>query len=579
MTRRWLDARRGRDFLFGPRDPEGAQATLAVVAGREQNGVVVVTRKPLGGRRVQRRMRSPSASRDLGLRLIGVRSLSLAALTASAMLWSDVVRHGRGFCPIDAACSKARESALGSIAGVPTSFLGLVAFATLFAITFLPARRLREIVRPTAMFAGACGIVFLVYQAFVVGRFCPFCVVADSAGVFAGVIALSWPSSAKPVEPPRLGATAHAAWALAAVLAIGAPLTWPREQAPAWIPVPVLEDTVAGLPPLREADEFGPGVIETGVVSDVAPSSPIPTAPHETVSPALGSVPVVVPPEPPPPPTPVVEPRGVPPEAPPPPAPLPVNDDAPIPPAPPPPPAPVEPPTVVASAETEPVVAPDPPPAPAPVESVKAPESSEPPPVIASKPAEPAAAPAAKPAATPRAPSAPEVTVVEYVNAFCPHCRATHTQLDEALRAATARVKRYRVYVWSSKDIPFWAQACACAATWGKENELFNEIMRLDRDDPRAIARAASRIGLDVDALWASVQRGDARARLEGEWRRVTASQIRQMPTLDIGSRRLEGEQSVTEIAAAIIAAAAESRSAALPTAPSGHAEGILAPR
>ena len=56
-----------------------------------------------------------------GRRIAALRVTALAALAVSAILYADSLHPGRAFCPMAAACDKARSSALGKIFGVPTS--------------------------------------------------------------------------------------------------------------------------------------------------------------------------------------------------------------------------------------------------------------------------------------------------------------------------------------------------------------------------------------------------------------------------------------------------------------------------
>jgi predicted DsbA family dithiol-disulfide isomerase len=146
----------------------------------------------------------------------------------------------------------------------------------------------------------------------------------------------------------------------------------------------------------------------------------------------------------------------------------------------------------------------------------------------------------------------PEVVVVEFLNPFCPHCRTTHARLERVLPTVAARVRRYRVYVWSSAEPPLWARACACAAARGKEDALFEELTRAPRDTPDAVWAAARRVGLDAGALAGCLGCAQTATRLDGERQRVLASSIRHLPTLDVGRRRLEGEQTEGELRAAI---------------------------
>ena len=170
-------------------------------------------------------------------RTVALRLVVLAALLASALLAADAVRSGRGFCPLEEACSTARASALGAVFGVPTAWVGLAAFGALLGLTLLPGRAARTATTLAGVLAAVAGSGFLAYQALVLGRFCPFCVAADVAGIVTGAIVLSGPRA----PPARGGVESSArrlAWVLTAGLVAAGPMLWPRAPVPAWIPVP-----------------------------------------------------------------------------------------------------------------------------------------------------------------------------------------------------------------------------------------------------------------------------------------------------------------------------------------------------
>ena len=148
--------------------------------------------------------------------------------------------------------------------------------------------------------------------------------------------------------------------------------------------------------------------------------------------------------------------------------------------------------------------------------------------------------------------AAREIVVLEYLNAFCSHCRATHARLDRVVAGFDRPVRRHRVYVWSSREVPLWAKACAVAAQQGLEDAMFDALLETDRQDDRSIRAAAARAGVDLSGLDAP----DVVDRLERDRRRFSQARLEGLPTFDVGRRRLMGEQSEGELLEALRAAA-----------------------
>jgi uncharacterized membrane protein/protein-disulfide isomerase len=405
-----------------------------------------------------------------------LRGCCLLALLASAALTADSLHAGRQFCPLDAACAKARDSALGSFFGVKTSLLGIVAFAGLFLLTLLPAAFARKVARPAAWAAGLAGLGFVVYQGIVLGTFCPLCIVADLCGLGAAAAAFAWPSPllyrGRKHKSPATGESvpARLRWALAAQGVVALPLLWPAPPAkPAWVELPA--EAAASI---DVAAEFAPFLAErTGPPADLRPT------PSDDLR---------------------------------------APDDVPAPP----------PPTDVVG-DAVPTPAPAPAPRPAPVR----------------------AAPPVAVIAPPR-PTVREIVVLEYLNAFCSHCRATHARLDRVVAGFGRPVRRHRVYVWSSREVPLWAKACAVAAQQGREDAMFDALLETDRQDDRSIRAAAARAGVDLAGLDAP----EVQHRLERDRRLFSQARLEGLPTFDVGRRRLMGEQSEGELLDALRAAA-----------------------
>ncbi len=155
------------------------------------------------------------------------------------------------------------------------------------------------------------------------------------------------------------------------------------------------------------------------------------------------------------------------------------------------------------------------------------------------------------PCLTPPRPSVREIVVLEYLNAFCAHCRATHARLDRVVAGFDRPVRRHRVYVWSSNDVPLWAKACAVAAVQGREDAMFDALLETDRQDDRSIRAAATRAGVDLSGIDAP----EVASRLARDRRLSSQARLEGLPTFDVGRRRLMGEQSEGELLEALRAA------------------------
>ena len=423
-----------------------------------------------------------------------LRLTAMAALVASAVLTADALHPDRAFCPLEQACSAARESALGSIFGVPTSILGMLAFGGLFVLTMLPVEWSRPLLRPAGAVAALAGVGFVAYQALVLHTYCPLCLVADGAGFIAGVVTITWPRPPVRLSGRRLAGEPmprRVAWTVAAALAALAPFVWPRPQAPAWIeitPLAAADLHVEGeaSPEAGSSSQAPASSSETSAGASLAEGlPPAPWAVRGTSAPATGQVALAT-------------------------APLPSRSDG-----------------TAAPSRTPPVAS-----------------------------AAPAAAPPPPPAVTP-------ILVVEYLNAYCQHCRATHENLDQVLARLEHPVRIRRIYTWGGKGYPIWARACAYAREQGLEDEMFRQLLHSTRETEAEVFAAARRAGVDPSGLGQAFRAVQVPPALERDAELMRSAGLQGLPTLDIGRRRLMGAQSRAELAAALQAALAE-----IPSAP-----------
>lgn len=114
--------------------------------------------------------------------VIARASLSALGLGASVTLLTDYTSSSASVCAVGGGCDEVKNSVFASLAGIPTPLFGVVFFTALLLMSALgrPAHRVQWLVSA----AGACAAaVLLGLQAFVIGAFCKFCLVADLAAV------------------------------------------------------------------------------------------------------------------------------------------------------------------------------------------------------------------------------------------------------------------------------------------------------------------------------------------------------------------------------------------------------------
>lgn len=468
-----------------------------------------------------------------------LRLTAMAALVVSAILISDHMNPDRAFCPMEEACEAARSSALGSLFGIPTSILGMVAFGGLFFLTLLPVEWGRRLLQVAGFFAALAGAGFIVYQAIVLRTFCPLCLVADGAGLVAGLITLTWPKPPIRASGRRLGgegATGRLAWTLAGVLAVVVPFAWPRPDAPSWVEIPeqAMADFEDVVPEPDAVTTSGPDPFEPPATDTGPEPTPVPVQIHPTAVVSTNQWRQ-------PPPTHPGRDRTTP---------APATPRAPAP-------------KTEPSATEPPSLAVTPGPrsaAPAPTHPRPAAPSAPTVPVAGIEGPDPTGTPAAAvPTPKPATRTRRGPVIVEYLNAYCAHCRATHVRLEKVLKEMGIEVRRRRIYAWATNGYPLWVRACCYARKQGLEERFFEELMRAPSQNASQIYAAARRAGLDVVELQCSMKEPTIPEDLRRDCDRMRTAGLKGLPTLDIGRRRLMGEQSESELREAIRAAMRQS--------------------
>ncbi len=160
----------------------------------------------------------PDASpRALGL--LASLAVAVAGITASSMLVVDYVRPAPVFCVEGGSgCDALKHTVFAMPLGVPLPLIGLLGFVALGAWSLVPGRRSRYVQLGLAVGAAVVGLMLLTMQ-LLLGHFCPYCTVADTAGLASLGIAI-WRLRSRDTAPSGRGWTFGGAGSLVAAAAV-----------------------------------------------------------------------------------------------------------------------------------------------------------------------------------------------------------------------------------------------------------------------------------------------------------------------------------------------------------------------
>ncbi|HEY6462399.1 MAG TPA: vitamin K epoxide reductase family protein, partial [Polyangiaceae bacterium] len=116
------------------------------------------------------------------LGVVGSMVPAVAGVVASAMLLVDYVRRAPVFCVEGGGCDALRHTTIAMPLGVPLPLFGLVGFLAIGAVTLVRGERMRIAQLGLSLVAGLVGLSLLVLQ-LRLGKFCPFCCIADASGI------------------------------------------------------------------------------------------------------------------------------------------------------------------------------------------------------------------------------------------------------------------------------------------------------------------------------------------------------------------------------------------------------------
>ncbi len=177
------------------------------------------------------------------LGLFGVRLAAILALAVCAALWVDYTSAVPTFCGVDSGCAAVRRSGFGfvPIAGtyVPLPLFGLLGFAFLLGVAL--TAKWRRAVPLVAGIGGVLGLGLFGLQALKIGQLCSLCVTVDTLSVLAALSGLVLWQGTGDAEERSVPGLRWGAWPALAVLALLAPMSWPKLRPAAPVPAGVLK--------------------------------------------------------------------------------------------------------------------------------------------------------------------------------------------------------------------------------------------------------------------------------------------------------------------------------------------------
>jgi predicted DsbA family dithiol-disulfide isomerase len=151
------------------------------------------------------------------------------------------------------------------------------------------------------------------------------------------------------------------------------------------------------------------------------------------------------------------------------------------------------------------------------------------------------------------------VTITEFFDLQCPHCRNTHfalSQLQSTL-GEPVRVVRHHFPLPGHKQAASAARAAVCAEDAGFESVMMDMLFSADDLGDDKLVGFAEQLGLEPGAFRACMASAATARRLEDDHACGVEAGVEALPTLFIGQERFEGFKSPEMLRAAIARAKA----------------------
>ena len=146
------------------------------------------------------------------------------------------------------------------------------------------------------------------------------------------------------------------------------------------------------------------------------------------------------------------------------------------------------------------------------------------------------------------------LTIVEFLDFTCPFCRQFHQSLEEILPDYDEEIAVVRVYVPNMRNdtAQMAALTAICAEERGQGDEMAHALMKAANLGPQTVIGLASDLGFSQEELASCMTSEEVFARIEEGFDAAQAIDLQGLPTVFIGSERLNGAQPPDEIRASI---------------------------
>lgn len=146
------------------------------------------------------------------------------------------------------------------------------------------------------------------------------------------------------------------------------------------------------------------------------------------------------------------------------------------------------------------------------------------------------------------------VSIVEFSDFECPHCRAAHPAIEAALHQVKVPVSfvRKTFPLPSHKNARPASRAWVCATAQGKGNEMADLLFSEKNIGAEACEALASRLSLDLGRFRECVADPSTEARIEADMAFVRSSGFEGVPTVWIGETKLLGPRPTSEYVSVI---------------------------
>ncbi|HEX7600634.1 MAG TPA: thioredoxin domain-containing protein [Polyangiaceae bacterium] len=156
-----------------------------------------------------------------------------------------------------------------------------------------------------------------------------------------------------------------------------------------------------------------------------------------------------------------------------------------------------------------------------------------------------------------------QVTVVDFADFECPFCRQTHEDFQPILAKYQGRLRIVRKQVPLDHIHPHAmtaARAACCGEQMGQGEAMADRLFSIDKEQltPDGCTQLAKELGLDEARFRACMDDPKTQAKIDADKAEFKASGAHGLPTIWIGTQKIEGQQGPEALQVAVVRAVGE---------------------